>query len=165
MRLAIALTIAAFAIGCADPYDGTPRTPTMPGEQPASRILHPQRPSDPAPSPGAAARRAAGFAMNWTSKTVAMNQRRLARLMTGEARTEAEQAAARLPTDPLLTAPGARSAGTVEAITRNRSGDLLVVTKELVNVGGLTDERFRITLARAKRVTGGWLLSRWARQP
>jgi hypothetical protein len=137
MRLAIALTIAAFAIGCADPYDGTPRTPTMPGEQPASRILHPQRPSDPAPSPGAAARRAAGFAMNWTSKTVAMNQRRLARLMTGEARTEAE----------------------------NRSGDLLVVTKELVNVGGLTDERFRITLARAKRVTGGWLLSRWARQP
>ncbi|MDQ4126323.1 MAG: hypothetical protein M3134_12120, partial [Actinomycetota bacterium] len=122
-----------------------------------------------AATPEDAARRAAELTTNWTGETAARQYRELARVTVGEARKQALEAAARLQTDPQLSAPGARSTGTVEAFANRGSTvagqELVVVTRERVAADGLNETRWRVTLATVERRARGWVLSRWEPQP
>ena len=152
-RAALPLCLAAAVVaGCADPYAQRPQSDPAPvaGELPAPPIPRPTgRPRASFPTPEAAAHRAAELTASWTGETAAARQAELAGITTGAARRDAQRAAAQLPTDPQLTAPGAGSTATVEAIVR-RVGDprrLLVVTRETLHADGLTQTRFRVYLA------------------
>lgn len=159
-----AVLLALLATGCgADPYTSAPVPRTVAGELPAPPVHEPRARSTSAPTPEAAARRAAELTTNWTGTTAAGNYRRLARLTTGHARRDAEAAAARLPTDPQLDST--QSEGSVKAIARTTRTDLIVVTRETLTGDGLRQTRWRVTLARAERHGDGWLLSRWEPQP
>jgi hypothetical protein len=164
-----ALVMATAA--CGDPY-ARPKQPPPHGEQPESR---PGKPRDRvsrrqvARTPEGAALRAAALTTNWTGETVARNYEQLARISIGAARRSALDALARLSTDPQMTAPGARSTGTVEAITTRRAAprerQLLVVTHETVVADGLRDDRWRVTLAAVHRRFDGWAIVSWDPQP
>jgi len=80
----------------------------------------------------------------------------------------AEQAAAQLPTDPQLTAPGATSHTTIQAITTHPRGtrrDLLLVVQERLHADGLTHDRLRVIKGTAQRHRDGWILTHWQPQP
>ena len=162
-RTAVLLALLAAGCGIEDPYPHAPPPRTVLGEIPAPRVEQPQRPATPMRTAEAAARRAAELTTNWTGETAAANYRRLARLTTGQARRDAEAAAAQLPTDAQLDAT--QSEGSVHAITRTTRRDLIVVTRETLTGTGLRQTRWRVTLARAERLGDGWLLSRWEPQP
>ncbi|HEX8086576.1 MAG TPA: hypothetical protein VF529_19975 [Solirubrobacteraceae bacterium] len=169
------LLVAALAAGCGDPYaqQQQPDRQPPPGEEPAHPLPKPRdrvRPEDLAPTPEDAARRAAELTTNWTGENAARTYAQLARISVGAARREALDTAARLPTDPQLSADGTRSTGTVEAITARPAVDrerreLIVVTRESLTADGLQEHRWRVTLATARRRDGGWALSRWEPQP
>jgi len=121
-----------------------------------------------AASPHAAARRAADLVGNWTAKTVAARYAALAAFSVDQARDTALRAAAQLPTDPQLTAPGATGSSTVEAIIARGKGprrELLIVTRDRIQADGHHQTRWRLTLAEATRLPAGWALSRWEPQP
>jgi hypothetical protein len=167
------VAVLALAVaGCGDPYADSQKPAPPPGEQPASRLPDPTdrvAVQALAPTPEGAARRAAELATNWTGETAARNYAKLARVTVGAARRSARESAARLPTDSQLSAPGARSSGTVEAIATHSTGarrrQLVVVTRETLVADGVRDERWRVTLATAERRRGGWVIARWEPQP
>lgn len=170
--LVVFLLTMIVAGGCGDPYAEQRQPTAPPGERPAGPL--PQRVEQvprraPGSTPEHAARRAAELTMNWTGETAARNYAELARITVGSARATARESAARLPSDPQLSAPGAQSTGTVEAIVVRsaalRTRDLIVVTRESLISDGLRQNRWRITLATAERRTGGWVVSRWQPQP
>jgi hypothetical protein len=108
------------------------------------------------------------LAGSWTASSVADNYARLAELSVGEARQDARRSAAQLPTDRQLTAPGSRSATTVEAVTTRGVGAyrrLIIVTRERLTADGRRTVRWRVTLARAVRTSTGWALDEWQPQP
>jgi hypothetical protein len=174
-RALILMGLAVAVAGCGnDPYAQPDRShdpEPPPGEQPAPPLPKPiERVSRPhlAPTPEQAARRAAELTTNWTGQTVVRQYAAFARLTVGEARRQARQSAARLPTDPQLAATGSRSTGTVEVVanrTGSRARRLVIVTYEIVTADGLRDERWRVTLATAERRRDGWVISRWEPQP
>jgi hypothetical protein len=173
-RRALPLLLAALVIipvGCGDPYAEPDAQPApTPGEVPGSPLPKPaEKVKDLAATPEQAARRAAELTTNWTGETAASHYADLARFTIGGARRAARESAARLPTDPQLSAPGARNSGTVEAIVprtgRGRRRDLIVVTRETLTADGLRRQRWRVTLATAEQLRGGWVLSRWEPQP
>lgn len=119
-------------------------------------------------SPRAAVLRAAELSGTWTAETAASNQAALAAISTGAARRDALQAAARLPTDPLLRAGQASSTATVEAIAlddgaTDREG--LVVTRERLTADDVNTQEWRVTLVTATRGPNGWAVARWEPQP
>jgi hypothetical protein len=157
--------------GCADPYVTTPKArPPAPGEQPGRPAEATERAPDPrvlARTPERAARRAVLLTGTWTAQNAAVGQKRLATMSVGQARRDALQAAARLPTDPQLAAGHATSTASFAAIVlhgtgRSRSG--LVVTHERLTVNGASHERWRVTLVTVVRLDGGWAISRWQPQ-
>ena len=178
-RLATVAALAAcIAVeGCADPYSSPTAsrptaepTPTVPGELP---LPQPSRSDDTQPTgrlpatAGLAARRAADLAYTWTARTAAARQTRLAAISTGQARRDALQAAARLPTDPQLAAGQATSSGRLAAIAlrpgrTTRSG--LLVTHEQLKANGVHQDRWRVTLVTLIRLPQGWAVSRWSPQ-
>ena len=165
-----AVLASVATAGCADPYAGDPprQTTTVAGELPAPPV---RRPADrfgtlPA-SPEAAARRAAELTTTWTGADAARRYAEFSKFATGAARRQAQEAAARLPTDPQLA--GVSSTGQVAAVVTRRAArterDLLVVTRETVRGDGLVDRRWRVTLASVERRGAGWAISRWDPQP
>ncbi len=172
IAVACALAVAPAALGCADPYTAPPKSampPPVAGEQPAPTITRAEPgPTRTFPSPQAAARHAAKLTGTWTGQTIADHYRQLAQQTTGPARRMAAQAAAQLPTDPQLTAPGARSHTTIQAITTHPRGtqrDLLLVVRERLHADGLTQDRLRVIKATAQRHRDGWALTQWQPQP
>ncbi len=172
LAVACCLAVAPAALGCADPYTTQPKAATpsqVPGEQPAPAISR----GEPGPtrtfrSPQAAARHAARLTGTWTGETVADHYRQLARQTTGPARRMAAQAAAQLPTDPQLTAPGARSHTIIQAITTHPRGirrDMLLVVRERLHADGLIHDRLRVIKVTAQRHRDGWILSLSQPQP
>lgn len=159
--------------GCTDPYATAPerRRQPPPGELAAPSVRatpHRIKSRQVADSPHAAARRAAELVGNWTGETVAARYAQLAAFSIGQARAAAQSAAAQLPTDAQLTAPGARGSTTVEAVIARGSGPtrtLLVVTRDRVEADGHHQTRWRITIAETRSLSGGWALSRWEPQP
>jgi hypothetical protein len=168
--VAACVAVVVAATGCADPYADEPpsRVATVPGELPAPPVSQPAERLGVLPtSPEAAARRAAELTTTWTSANVARRHTEFATFATGAARRRAQEAAARLPTDPQLE--GASGEGRVigvltRAATRSER-ELLVVTHEKVRADGLVDERWRVTLASVKRRRRGWAVVRWDPQP
>lgn len=166
-----AVVLAATSVGCADPYAGDPsrQTATVAGEVPASPVRQPAERVGKLPAtPEEAARRAAELTTTWTSRNAARRYAEFSTFTTRAARRQAQDAAARLPTDPGLA--GATSTGRVAAVVARRPSrrgerELLVVTHETVRVDGRVDRRWRVTLACAERRDGGWAISRWEPQP
>jgi hypothetical protein len=104
---------------------------------------------------------------SWTSESAPAQQERMALMSVGQARRDAQQAAARLPTDPQLAAGHATSRASVAAIVLHGAGGVragLVVTHERLTVNGATQERWRVTLVTVVRLAGGWAVSRWQPQ-
>jgi hypothetical protein len=159
------------ATGCADPYSRPAQSRTVvPGEQPGPNAPIPERKPDRrvlAPTPHLAARRAALLTGTWTADSAAPRQERMAAMSVGQARGDALQAAARLPTDRQLAAGHATSSARVAAMAlhgtgRRRSG--LVVTHERLRVNGAIQERWRVTLVSVVLLDGRWAISRWQPQ-
>lgn len=180
---AIALALAFAIAGCQDPYAGdrarsaapaTQGTEATPGD-----IDRPGPPAGPAPvaatDPSPSARRAARvFAMrwvNWDWRSVAGQQRALARLALGDLSRalRADPSSARIDASLARDKPGSR--GTVAAIELKAS-DMqaagIVVTHEQTytddraNLGG---QRYRVYIVRLSREPHGWGVSAWEPQP
>src|SRR4051794_22922626 len=110
-RALLSALLACLALaGCTDPYSqprpDAPPAAAVAGEQPSGAL-----PAQPPDQPTArrlpataelAARRAADLAYAWTARTAAPRQAQLAAISTGQARRDALEAAARLPTDSQL---------------------------------------------------------------
>jgi hypothetical protein len=157
---AVALAIAAGALaGCGDPY-AQPRPSTPPAACQAVSS-----------SAGAKAG-ARAFAARWTTwdwRSIAAQQRGLARLATGELaaqlRADAHTATASLVHDK----PG--SHGDVAAISihvRGRTAAGLVVTREQMYTAGHPDLgglHYRVYLVELESVGRRWEVSAWAPQP
>jgi hypothetical protein len=174
----VAVVLAGVALaGCSDPYATLPtRTPAIPpGQQPARTVTVTAPARSPSPrnrslpaTPAAAARLATALSFNWTARTAAARQARLARISVGAARRDALQAAARLSTDPQVVSGHATSAARVAAIAlpesgRTRSG--LLVTHERLTIHRTTRAHWRVTLLTVTRTPEGWAVSRWEPQP
>ena len=170
-RVLAALVAAASSVGCADPYAGgqSRDSDTVPGEVSAPPVRRPAERFGKLPaSPEGAARRAAELTATWTSRDLARRYAELSTFATGTARRQAQDAAARLPTDPQLARTS--STGEVAAVITRHAGrngrrELLVVTHETVRSDGLVDRRWRITLASVVRRESGWAITRWEPQP
>jgi hypothetical protein len=185
-RAALVVTLLALlvaACGCQDPYSSQPSlsspSPTRsrkatPGDtsRPGPRIP----PLTPATargsrSPRRAARSFAARWVNWDWRTVADQQRSLARLATGSLaqRLRADGGSARIDASLARDRPGSR--GAVAAIDLRTAGDRasgVVVTRELSYTGGRTDlggRRYRVYLIRLSRGRNGWEVSAWQPQP
>lgn len=171
LRLALAVAIAACgAAGCADPYadDDSPREGTVAGEVSARPVPRPTERLGALPnSPEAAIRRAARLTTTWTSSNAARRYAAFATFAVGAARRQAQEAAARVPTDPQLDR--ASSDGHVAAVVTTagtRQGrEMLVVTRETVRTNGLVERSWRVTLASVEHRDGGWVVVRWEPQP
>ena len=177
------LALLAAGSGCQDPYSSQPSlsspSPTRnreatPGD--TSRA-GPRIPSlAPATaggsrSPRRAARSFAARWVNWDWRTVAEQQRALARFATGPLaqRLRANRGSARIDASLARDKPGAR--GAVAAIDLGAAGDRasgIVVTREQSYTGGRADlggRRYRVYLIRLSRERNGWQVSAWQPQP
>ena len=165
--------LAVGVVGCADPYTHAREQPTttVPGQQRLQPL--PAQPDDapsaaPLPaSPDQAVRRAADLAYTWTARTAAPRQAALAAISTGQARRDALQAAARLPTDPQLAAGDAASTTPLAAIalppgSTTARGSSSPTSSLVAN--GIHQDRWRVTLVTAVRLVHGWAISRWEPQ-
>ena len=169
--LALTMLLSLLAAGCADPYSQPPAQAVGPvaGEQPAPPIPAPaERPAKLAATPEIAVRRAVELTGNWTAETIAQQHERFAAATTGQARRDAQRAAAQAITDPQLATGQVRSITVLHAVVPRGDGPhrrLLVVTHETLIGDGLREARFRVVLAEAQQVGEGWTLSRWELQP
>jgi hypothetical protein len=119
-------------------------------------------------TPQQAARLGAQLQGNWTSTSAAAQQRRFAAISVGQARLDARQAAAEIPTDPQIQGGHARSTATVAAVIITGAGTVrraMVVTHESVRATRVHDIKWRVTLARLRRIDGGWAIETWEPQP
>ncbi len=161
----VALLVApllAFA-GCTDPYS-QPRSGSVPGEQPAKHPVHDARASDAVPTVSGLVRRAVDLSGNWRGDDVASRYARLARISVGEARRQARDAAARIPTDRMLSRSDSRSRVQLEGFVRKKR-TLLIVTRETLTAEGTRSQRYRVTRATIRPGRGGWVLATWEPQP
>ena len=157
---AVAVAIAAGALAsCGDPY-AQPRPSTPPAGRP------------PVSSTAGAKAAARAFAARWTTwdwRSIAAQQRSLARLATGELaaqlRADTRTAEARLAHDKPSTR-GAVAAISIHVLGRTAAG--LVVTREQTSTAGHPDLgglRYRVYLVELESVERRWEVSAWAPQP
>jgi len=192
--LAASAAVALAGCGLADPY-----TPKPPSSSVTSSTATPTTPSttatnaDPAPErggtipPGARATQiqlATGAAqptpqsaleyyarlyVNWSARTVADDQRRLAAISVDQARAQALQAAARYAHDQTLQQSGVANSGHLVAITSSITtpGQWVLVTSEQTSgrgdYAGLPPT-LHVTYAQVTRASTGWVVSEWAPQ-
>jgi hypothetical protein len=139
----------------------------LPASQPPA--ISSQRAAGALPStPQQAARRGAQLQGNWTATSAAAQQRRFAAISIGQARLDAQLAAAEIPTDPQIQAGHARSTAIVASVTITGGGTVrraIVVAHESVRAPRVHDVKWRVTLARLRRVDNGWAIESWEPQP
>ena len=159
-HIALLAIVASAAVGCQDPYRERPvATPTAPR---------------PTAAPSSTADTARAFAqrwINWDWKTLAHQQRALARLAGGRLaaglRADADGAAR----DDTLARDKPANRGTVAAISLNpgqRSARGLVVTRERTYTNGHADlggARYRVYRVTISASHDGWTVTEWAPQP
>ena len=108
--------------------------------------------------------------INWTTRTLAGDQRRLAELSVGAARLSAEQRATTVATDRTLRARHLANHGTVVSAAPGAGverGRWVVVTREqTTGTGGYHDLPYElhITLATTTHTRRGWVISQWSPQ-
>jgi hypothetical protein len=171
------LLFAAVLAGCGlanttTTQAGGRHTPPQanPGERegtvPASRS-RPAAPGNPAASPQAAVERFAAAYINWSWRTLAADQERLAASAVGEARAGELQAQQQTARDTPLVRGHIYNTGQVVAVATVRgggAGEWVAVTKELTGGSGEYAElrpTFHVTLATVLRVPGGFAVSSW----
>lgn len=173
-----AVLVALALGGCANPDaphpalattgDGAPGNPGEP-PAPAPRTPASQRPIRVQPSAAAALDAFAELYVNWDYRTLQSRQRALAASSVGAARTGELQAAAASAGDRTLTAGRIANGGSVLSIAPERAGHGLwvVVTREHTSGAsgyqGLPSSD-HVTLARAVRLGGGYVVSEWLPQ-
>lgn len=181
--LAHGLLIAVLAVsvaGCSNPDAPNAASRThaarrsrvqSPGETPAAPPSAPasQAPEDVQRTPVAALEAFARLYSNWTYRTLATDQRRLAAISVGAARLAERQAAASSASDGTITRGRIWNRGQIISITadRARAGMWVLVTRE--QTGGDSEYEglpasFHVTLARLARLPGGFAVSEWSPQ-
>jgi hypothetical protein len=189
-RLLIALCLAAMVAGCQDPYGADPGSEHEPAlgqseTAPESEHAHGDelapaaRADDTAPAPRSNAQttpRAAVAAfcaqwINWSWRTIARQQLRLAELATGALARELAAEAKRGVRDETLRRDRLGARGSVVAVAL-RPGDagreaVCVAREERLEAGRaeLAGGAHRVYLATVERTRSGWAVRRWEPQP
>jgi hypothetical protein len=128
------------------------------------------RPADGAAvTPRQALERFGQLAINWTYKTLAAQQRRLARLSIGAASHAQQRAAAQTPLDYQLRRGRIENHGRIVAIApTGRAGHYVVVTREQITTARAStavNASYHVTLAVVHRLrSGGYAVSSWQPQ-
>jgi hypothetical protein len=197
LRLPAALAVALILAGCGltDPYTSQHATRTSTSTSTSTTTTSTTATNaDPAPERGgtiptaaqaaenklvagagtatsqAAVERYANLDINWTARTVADIQQRLAAMSVGQARAQALQAAASYRHDSTLQASQVTNTGTVVAIAPGQgpaTGWWVIVTRETTtgkgDYAGLppTDH---VTDAQVQHTRYGWVISSWSPQ-
>lgn len=187
--LAIVAATALAGCGITDPYAaGRPRAASTHTAPTPATIA--QTSTDPAPerggtipatarsnqqqlAPGAGAPTAQGaleryarLYVNWTAKTVAAIQRRLAAISLGQARAQALQAAASYDRDQTLAHSDVSNHGRLVAITPSLTGNgewVLVTSEQTTGQGDYAGlpATLHVTYARATQTPSGWVVTEW----
>jgi hypothetical protein len=191
----LTLTAAAAAIagcGISNPYQHTAgstaststSTPTStassPAANPAQNPGEPPAPPPPAPAsqapasvrstPAGAITQFATLYMNWTWRTLAANERKLAALSVGPARLSEQQAAAAAVGDSTIAQSRVVNSGQIISIAPSRTNPTqwVVVTREQTGGNSQYDglqASYHVTLAElAQLKNGGWTVSEWLPQ-
>jgi hypothetical protein len=175
MRKALAVVIltAPLLAGCGLARSSPPtehlsaRTPTSPGEREGIAPAQPQSaPVSPAASPRQAVERFAEGYINWSYRTLASDQQRLASSAVGEARASELQARQQTERDTALTRGRVFNSGSVvTAAPASGTRDVWAcVTREQTGGEGeyaALAAAYHVTLATVARVPGGWAVSAW----
>lgn len=174
-RLGAALAALAAAVvlaGCSNPDAGG--LPSGGGVQNAGEPAAPApaagtTPMDAQGSARAAIARYARIYANWSWRTVAANQRRLAAMSVGQARVTDLQAAAQAAGDSTLRQGQISNSGSVVSIAPDQAqaGTWVLVTRERTSGSGEYEglpAAYHVTLARAQQIQQGWAVSEWAPQ-
>lgn len=180
----IALAVLALAsTGCEDPYAREetrsapgPRTVAVPTPGDTSRPGPAAGPVPPAATtaPHSAQAAATAFAarwVNWDWRSVAAQQRALARLAGSDLRAQLRANATQARGDASLERDKPGSRGTIAAINiRARAGraEGIVVTRERTYTAGHADlggRRYRVYVVRLVDGREGWGVSAWEPQP
>ncbi len=190
-----AIAVAACLAGCgiANPYAANPerhvaprpagtatvstatdadpapeRGGTIPGR--ATRAQNALATRTPQATPQAALEQYALTYINWTAKTVAQVQRRLASTSQGSARAQALQAAASYSHDTTLLKSHVTNTGTVVTVAHGEGAaarDWVVVTRETTtgegDYAGLPAQ-LHITYAQLTHTKTGWVVTTWSPQ-
>jgi hypothetical protein len=191
----LTLTAAAAAIagcGISNPYQHTAGTTTStststststassPGANPAQNPGEPPAPPPPAPAsqapasvrstPAGAIAQYANLYMNWTWRTLAAHERKLAALSVGAARLSEQQAAAAAISDSTIAQSRVYNNGQIISIAPSRTNtkQWVIVTREQTGGNSQYDglqASYHITLAElAQLKNGGWTVSEWLPQ-
>jgi hypothetical protein len=171
------LLAVAFG-GCANP--DAPQPTRGSGEE--SRVANAGEPNAPPPPAASsftaadarptAAQALSAFALlyvNWSYRDLTREQRTLAAISLGAARTAEQQAAASSATDATLKTAHLANSGAVVSVARDRGQASLwvVVTREQTSGWGDYEglpAAYHVTLARVASVPGGYAVSEWLPQ-
>ena len=194
-RLAHTLTLIAAGVaiagcGISNPYQHTAGTTTSastatstarsPAGNPAQNPGEPPAPPPPAPAsqapasvrstPAGAITQFATLYMNWTWRTLAVNERKLAALSVGPARLSEQQAAAAAISDSTIAQSRVYNSGQIISIARSLTNpkQWVIVTREQTGGDSQYDglqASYHVTLAAlAQLKNGGWTVSEWLPQ-
>ena len=180
VHLAVIALLAGAAIGCQNPYDQESRVPARSQTVvDPSQTVTPGPPARPVPrassTPGLSARATAkAFALrwvNWDWRSIAAQQRALARLATGSLAVDLQPGARATRADVSLRrdAPGIRGVVAVISLrARSRRATGLVVTREQTYTAGRADlggRRYRVYRIKLVATSRGWEVNAWEPQP
>lgn len=173
------VTAAALALGgCSNP--DAPAGGRISGEE--SAVSSPGEPKAPPPpavssytatgvkrTPTEALASFAALYVNWSYASLTGEQRALAAISVGPARTAELQAAARSASDTTIRAARIANRGTAVSIARGQGqpGVWVVVTHEQTSGAGDYEGlpgAYHVTLARLASVAGGYAVSEWLPQ-
>jgi hypothetical protein len=189
----LTLTAAAAAIagcGISNPYQHTATTTTStstatstassPAANPAQNPGEPPAPPPPAPAsqppasvrstPAGAIAQFANLYINWTWRTLAAHERKLAALSVGPARLSEQQAAATAISDSTIAQSRVVNSGQIISIAPSRTNakQWVIVTREQTAGNSQYDglqASYHVTLAElAQLKNGGWTVSEWLPQ-
>ena len=189
-RTLLALLLAALVAGCQDPYSADPGSehePTPGQSETAPELEHAHgdelapaaRADDTAPAPRSNAQRAPRAAVaafcaqwvNWSWRTIARQQLRLAELATGALARGLAAEAKRSGGDETLRRDRLGARGNVVAVALRPGAAareaVCVAREERLEAGRaeLEGGAHRVYLATVERTRSGWAVRRWEPQP
>ena len=188
-RTLLALLLAALVAGCQDPYSADPGAEhePAPGQSetaPESEHAHGDelapaaRSDDTAPAPRSNAQRTPRAAVeafcsrwvNWSWRTIARQQLRLAQLATGALARELAAEAGRGVSDETLRRDRLGARGNVVAVAfrpGHATREAVCVAREERLAAGRAELEgaHRVYLAAVERTRSGWAVRRWEPQP
>jgi hypothetical protein len=172
------LAVMVLFAGCSNPdapRGGSTTSPTgspqNAGEPTAPPPVSPasQTPANVQATPSATLAAFSRLYSNWTYRTLASDQLRLAAMSVGAARLAEQQAAASSHADTTITRGHIWNSGQIVSIAGDlaRPGAWVIVTRE--QTGGSTQYEglpasYHVTVARLARVPGGYAVSEWLPQ-